>query len=567
MDVNTSSFDKNFRLKAKINGYLLNLSDICAKLVSFLGMGRVFEIRVELTRTWARKIQKRSVEMVRKRSMLIAVALLVVFTISAVAGASNNTLVIGSGAEAVGMDPRLETDVPSYERINLVMEPLVKFAVNMELVPALATEWTVSDDTKTLWFKLREGVNFHDGVPFTAEDVKYTFEWVLEPSNGAPNMGLYADIKEIEIVNDHELIFRLGQANAFLMNNIARMPIVPAHEGDRADFRQKPLGTGPYQFVSWTRDDRMIMTENAEYWGGRPNIPNVTFRPIPEAATRLLAFEAGEIDIYQGGVVPQEINRLEADPKYVVQRTPGTGYNYLGFNTKVGALSDVRVRQAVSYIIHREGIVANVLNGIGTPGIGPVSMSLPWFNEEVQRYEYSPEKAKELLAEAGYQPGQINLRLYTNENPDRMRIAEILQFEAQRAGINVEVIIEEWGAYLARIQETDDFDIFILGWSGQLDPDRAMIRQFHTNGSNNYGKYSNERVDYLLDLGRTVPGESQESIDIYREAQEIVVREVPYGFINYTEEVGLHHPWVGNWEVHPYGAAAWQDAHLMTKNK
>ncbi len=160
------------------------------------------------------------------------------------------------------------------------------------------------------------------------------------------------------------------------------------------------------------------------------------------------------------------------------------------------------------------------------------------------------------------------MRLYTNENTERMRIAEILQFEAQQVGIEVEVIIEEWGgAYLTRIQETDDFDIFILGWSGQLDPDRAMIRQFHTDGANNYGKYSNERVDYLLDLGRTVPPESQDSLDIYGEAQEIVIGEVPYGFINYSEEVGLHHPYIKNWEVHPYGAAAWQDAYLIRKEK
>ncbi len=504
--------------------------------------------------------------MVRTGSMLLAVVVLIL-SLSLVAMADNDTLVIGSGAEAIGLDPRLETDVPSFERINVISQALVQFKVDMELEPCLATEWTVSDDTMTLWFKLREGVHWHDGVPFTAEDVKYTYEWVLNPDNGALNMGLYADIDEIEVVNDYEVIFRLSQPNAFLLNNIARMPITPKHDGDREDFRQRPIGTGPYKFVSWTRDDRMVLVENEEYWGGRPNIPNLIFRAIPENATRLLAFEAGEIDIYQGGVVAQEIDRLEADPNYVVQRTPGTGYNYLGFNTRVGALSDVRVRQAVSYLINREGIVANVLNGIGQPGIGPVSMSLPWFNENLHRYEYSVEKAQELLAEAGYQPGDISLRLYTNENPDRIRIAEILQYECQRAGINVEVFIEEWGAYLARVQETDDFDIFILGWSGQLDPDRAMYRQFHTNGSNNYGKYSNERVDYLLERGRMVPQESQESLDVYREAQEIVVREVPYGFINYTEEVGLHHPYIGNWQAHPYGAAAWQDVQLMTKNK
>lgn len=505
--------------------------------------------------------------MYKSRIVLLVLSLVFVVSFTMVAAANNDTLVIGSGAEAVGLDPRLETDVPSYERINVIMEPLVKFNVEMELVGALAKEWDVSEDTKVLTFELREDVKWHDGTPFTAEDVKYTFEWVLNPNNAAPNQGLYVDIAEMEIVNDYKIIFTLSDPNPFVLNNIARMPITPKHDADRDDFRQKPMGTGPYKFVSWSRDDRLVLVENEDYWGGKPNIPNVVFRSIPENSTRLLAFEAGEIDVYQGGVVPQEITRLEEDPKIVVQRAPGTGYNYLGFNTQVGSLSDVKVRQAVSYLINREGIVSRIYNGIGTPGIGPVSVALPWFNPDVERYEYSVEKAKELLAEAGYEPGEIKLKLYTNDNAERMRMGEILQFEAAQAGIEVEVIVEEWGAYLARIQETDDFDIFILGWSGQLDPDRAMIRQFHTDGSNNYGKYSNERVDYLLDKGRTVPPESQDSLDIYGEAQEIIVREVPYGFINYTEEVGLNHPWIGNWEVHPYSAGAWQDAHLITKNK
>jgi len=138
------------------------------------------------------------------------------------------------------------------------------------------------------------------------------------------------------------------------------MPIVPKHDGDREDFRQKPIGTGPYKLVSWTRDDRMILEANEDYWQGKPIIPNVVFRPIPENATRLLAFEAGEIDVFQGGVVPQEIDRLEADPNYIVQRVTGTGYNYLGFNTQVGSLSDVRVRQALSYVINREWSVSSV---------------------------------------------------------------------------------------------------------------------------------------------------------------------------------------------------------------
>lgn len=501
----------------------------------------------------------------RQLSWLLVVALMLGLTSMALA--QSDTLVIGSGAEAIGLDPRLETDVPSFERINVIMEPLVKFDVDMNLVPCLATDWSFSDDALTLTFQLREGVTWHDGEPFTAADVKYTFDWVLDPANAAPNRGLYADVDKIEVVDDHVVSFHLSKPYSFLLNNIARISVLPKHHGDREDFRQKPIGTGPYFLVSWTRDDRMVLKANDNYWGGKPKMPNLVFRTIPEDSTRLLAFEAGEIDIFQGGVVPHEIQRLEEDARYVVQRAPGTGYNYLGFNTKVGALSNVRVRQAMSHLINREGIVSRILNGIGSPGIGPIPKALPWFNPDVPRYEYSPDKAEALLKEAGYGPGDIKLRLFTNENPTRMRIAEILQFEAQRVGIEVEVFIEEWGAYLSRIQETDDFDIFILGWSGQLDPDRAMIRQFHTDGANNYGKYSNKHLDTLLDHGRTIPPDSQESIDIYGLAQEIVVREVPYGFINYAEEVGLHHTYIKNWTVHPYAAGAWQDVHLMVKEK
>lgn len=501
------------------------------------------------------------------RFVVVALALTLVLGMSGISLADNDTLVIGSGAEAVGLDPRLETDVPSFERINVIIEPLLRIDHSLELEPWLAKSWEFSNDNLTLTFYLEEGITFHDGEPFTAEDVKYTFDWVLDPDNAAPNRGLYEDIQEIVIENDYVVHFHLGQQNSFLLNNIARMPIVPAHDGDRENYRQRPIGTGPYQFVSWTRDDRLVLSAYENYWKGTPNTPNLVFRAIPENSTRLLAFESGEVDMYQGGVVPTELPRLEDDPNLVVQRVAGTGYNYLGFNTKVGPLADVRVRQALSHVINREGIVQRVLNGIGQPGIGPVSPALPWFNEDVRRYDYSPEVAQELLAEAGYEPGEISIRLYTNENADRMRIAEILQFEAQRAGINVEVIIEEWGAYLSRIQDTDDYDIFILGWAGQLDPDRAMIRQFHTDGSNNYTFYSDERLDYLLEKGRTVPPDSQESIDIYREAQAIVVENVPYGFINYSEEVGLSHPYISGYQVHPYAAGAWQDVFKFEKNQ
>ncbi len=503
-----------------------------------------------------------------RRLFGLLLVMVLVFSLSMVVVADPNTLVIGIGAEAPGLDPRVEVDVPAFERINIIMEPLVVFNVDMELEPRLATEWEISDDLLTMTFLLREGVTWHDGEPFTAADVKYTFDWVLDPENDAPNRPLYADIEEVEIEDDYTVHFHLSSSNVFLLNNMARMNVVPKHRGDDTDFRTNPVGTGPYMFERWVRDDRLELKAYNDYWGGEPITPNLIIKTIPESSTRLMAFEAGEIDVYQGGIVPLELSRLEIEPSYVVQRSPSTGYDYFAFNTKNPPLDNVYVRQAICHLINREAIVERVWAGIGTPGVTPVPAALPWYNDDVRRYDYSLEKARELLEKAGYPDGGFTLEFYTNaENAERIRMGELLQFELARVGIYLNINTEEWGAYLDRILGTDDYDVYLLGWSGQLDPDRAMYRQFHTDGAMNDTYISDERLDYLLEKGLTLPPDSQESLDVYREAQDIVVELAPYGFIRYYEEVALQHDYLKGYTIHPYPANAWMDAHLFWKDK
>ena len=500
----------------------------------------------------------------RFRMLLTALAFAVALFGASNAMAQSGQITIGAGAEISSLDPRIATDVPSFERIGVMMEPLVVFGHDLNLEPRLATEWEFAEDGSSLTFSLRDDVTFHDGSPFTSADVKYTFEWVLDPENGAQNRPLYEDIASIDTPDDTTVVFNLSDLNAFLLNNIARMPIVPEGSGD--DFGENPVGTGPYMFDELVRDDRLVVTAFADYWGGTPNVETIVFRPIPEDGTRLLAFEAGEIDLMQAQPVPTELPRIEEDERFVVERSPGTGYTYVGMNNRSEPLDDVRVRQAVSHLLPREAIVERILNGIGETGFSMLSPEMTWFNPDVTTYDYDPERASELLAEAGVTEG-TTLRLHTNENPVRMQVAEILEFELSQVGVNLDVTIEEFGAFLDRVQTTDDFDLFILGWSGQLDPDRAMIRQFTTDGSANYTFYSNERVDELLNQGRLVDPTSQESIDIYFEAQEIVMEEAPYAYVFYTEEIAMMHPWIGGWGVHPYGAAAYQNAHLITTDR
>ncbi len=496
-------------------------------------------------------------------SALIAACALVLFGF---AQAQGDRLIIGSTSEVSGFDPRTAVDVPSFERINVIMEPLVVFDRGLGLQPRLATAWEFSDDGLTLAFDLREGVLFHDGREFTSEDVRFTFESVLDPDTGAVNRPLYTAIGTIDTPDPYRVVFNLNTPTAFLINNIARQPIVPANAAE--DFNLRPVGTGPYQFESQVRDDRLVLRRFDDYWGGAGSIEFLEFRVIPENATRLLAFEAGEIDVTQGQLPPEELPRLEEDPRFVLERTPGTGYTYLGMNTISEPLDDVRVRQALNHLIPREGIVERVMNGNAFPGISMILPTMPWFNPDVRRYPYDPELARELLEEAGVDFSEP-LRLYTNDNAVRIQVAEILNFEFSQIGLDLQVSIEEFGAFIDRILNSDDYDMFILGWGGQLDPDRATIRQFHSGepGSSNFTYYANPRVDELLDVATATDPTSQESIDLYREIQEIVVEESPFAFIFYTEETALYQSYVGGWSVHPYSPNTYQDAHLITKDR
>jgi peptide/nickel transport system substrate-binding protein len=490
--------------------------------------------------------------------------LLALFGFGAAQTTSQERLVIGSSGELSTLDPRVGVDVFSFERISAIMEPLVVFAPDLSLEPRLAESWTFSDDGLTLTFNLRQGVMFHHGREFTAADARYTLEWVLDPDNAAQNRPLYADIESIDTPDDSTLVLNLSEANAFLLNNIARLPVVPHDLGDDEGFASNPVGTGPYRFESLTRDDRLVLTAFPDYWGGRGSIDVVEFRPIPEDGTRLLALEGGELDMYQGNVVPSELARLEADERFVVDRTPAAGYVYLGMNNVNEPLGNVQVRQAISYMIPREAIVERILEGVGRPGISMIIPDMPWFNPDVMRFDYDPERARELLAEAGFEEGGFSLRLYTDENPARVQIAEILQAELAQVGIDMSVNVEEFGAVLDRFLDTDDYDLFLLSWNGQLDPDRAMFRQFTTGGAfSGFINYSNPRVDELVNRGRLVPPDSQESIAIYQEAQAIIVEEAPYAFIFYIEEVALAHADITGWQVHPYNAVTYQNLHRV----
>jgi len=502
------------------------------------------------------------------RIRLVLVALATLALLFAGLALAQTRLIVGGTAEASGLDPRRVNDVPSYHRIYTMFEPLLVWEKDLSYRPRLATEWSFSEDGSAITFKLREGVKFHHGTEFTSADVKYTIEWMTNPDNPVLNRQLWNSLARVETPDPYTVVVHLDPVNVWALNALARLPIVPADIGDLESFPNEPSGTGPFQFVEWVRDDRLVLSRFDDYWDPeRGNVDEVVIRTIPEDAARLLAFEAGEIDLYHGQVVPLEVDRLEAETDWVTRIT-GLGWTYLGFNMRVPELADARVRQAFYHLLPSEAIVQRVYNGIGTVSVGPISPDSIYFSPDVPTYPYDPERARELLAEAGYADG-FSLRLHTNSNNAvRMQIAEILQFEAAQVGIQIEFTGEEFGAFIDRILgEERDFDLFILGWAGNVDPDYATYGLFRSEASNNYIGYSNPAVDELLDRGRTLEPGSPESIANYQQVQNLLMADVPFAFFNNSEEIGLVQDWIEGWGVHPYSSATYMDLHKVTKSR
>jgi peptide/nickel transport system substrate-binding protein len=499
------------------------------------------------------------------RTSLAGVLLAAILALCGGGLAQLDRVVIGSVADASGLDPRLVADTPSLQPIHAVMEPLVAYDRDLGLVPRLATGWEVSDEGVTIRFALRPGVTFHHGKAFTAEDVRFTFESLLDPELGSPLRSQFAMIERIETPDDHTVVFHLRSPNAFLVSRAARVPIVPADMAMvPAVFSLRPYGTGPYRFDSWVRGDRLVLTRFDDYWGGAGGPATLEFRVVPDVRARLEAFETGEVDIVQGQLPPAELERLAADPDVVLERTPGTGYTYLGFNTRSELLADVRVRQALSHLIPREAIVERVMAGNAVPGVSMLVPTMPWFPDDAERFEYDPARARELVDELELDQ-DAPLRLLTNDNAVRIAMAETLAEEFGRVGLAVDVVVEGFAEYLERLHQTADYDLFLLGWSDQVDPERATTRQFHSGplGTANYGYYANPRVDELIELGLRTDPASDESVAIYREIATIVADDAPVAFVLYVEETALHRPGIEGWHVHPYAPAAYQDAHLI----
>lgn len=483
-------------------------------------------------------------------------------------------LVFGRGADSVQLDPAKVTDGESIYVTNQVYDTLVRYEQeSTDVKPALATKWNVSEDGKTWTFELREGVKFHDGTDFTADDVVYNFKRWTEGSDyiyygymfGASEDNPGGIIDSVKAVNDYEVQFTLEKPNAPFLYTLAMPPFAIASPdaikeyGD--DYQKHPVGTGPFVFKSWAKDDKIVLEKNPDYFGEVADIDEVIFRVIPDNGARLMELQAGSIDL-MNGLNPQDIKTVEDDSNLQIIRRPSMNVSYLALNTmKEGPLQDKRVRQAINLAVDKEKLLT-LFEGIGKPAKNPMPPRLWGYNDDVKDYGYDPDEAKRLLAEAGYGDG-FDLTLYTMSNPrpylpQPKFSAQVIQQMLGDVGINVKIIENDWDTHLTKT-ENGEHDMAFLGWTGDngdpdnflyvlLDKDNAKV-----GSAGNIAFYKNDKVHDLLIKAQTEMNKEKRT-EYYMEAQQIIHDDAPWLPIAHTTPPLAASKKVTEYIPHPTGS-------------
>lgn len=444
----------------------------------------------------------------------------------------DKSIVIGRANDIVGLDPGYLTE--SAQVVDNIFETLVTRDKNEKLVPGLATSWK-QVNAKTWEFKLRKGVKFTNGEKMNANAVKYSIDRVISSKSKAPTKSYISTIKEVKVVNANTVKVITKTEDPLIPVRFSRYPteVVPPKYVEKVGqekFAQKPVGTGPYKFSSWKKGSEVVLKVNKDYWGKAPEVKKVTFRSIPEAATRVSSLENGETDIITD-VSPSQIKSIESSSKAKLSNVKrGGNIVYVGLKTNKGPLKDVRVRKALNYAVNVKTIVKNVLDNtaVATNSIyGPKDFG---YAGEPKGYSYNVKKAKKLLKEAGYEKGfTIDLdtvNWYIKNTDVAQAIAEQLK------AVNIKVKVHNIGnsVYRESVPNGKQSDMYVLGWSStnSLDADAAAYAVFHSSSS--YSTYSNKKVDKLFDEARSTSNDKKRK-KLYAEVQSLIIKESPRIFL------------------------------------
>ncbi len=519
--------------------------------------------------------------MLRKRSILLLMLVSLLALALALVGcgggdkekaaqtAKPKVFVFGQGADPRGLDPAFVDDGESANPIVNIYDGLVRYKTgSTEIEPALATEWSPSADGKEWTFKLRQGVKFHDGTPFNADAVVFSVSRQLPPqrTDAMPYASFtFGPVEKVEKVDDYTVKFILSEPYAPFLANLAMAlaaPIVsPAAVEKYGDkFIENPVGTGPFKFVQWKKGEQIVLEANKEYWDGAPKLDKLVYKFIKENSVRASELRTGSIQA-MNGLDPNDVKMLE-DAGLNVIKNPGMNINYLGFFCNKKPFNDPKLRLAVSHAINRENLINFLYQGLAELPNSVLPSFMPGHDKSLQAPEYNPEKAKQLLAEAGYANGlKVTLLTYSNVRPYNPvggdKLAAAIQADLRKVGIEAEIKTYPWKEYkeiyTPEIVEAGDFMLY--GWIGDNgDPDNflSLLETKEIKSTLNAAKYSNKKVDELLVKAR-IAQKQEERTAAYSELQKIVQAEAPWVFLGHSKDMAAVSKNVEGFDLHPVG--------------
>lgn len=417
----------------------------------------------------------------------------------------DKTFTYASTSDVVGLSPILMNDSPSANVTEQVYEQLFQRNVEtMEIEPKLAESYETPDEN-TWVIKLKEGIKFHDGTPFNAEAVKYTFDKLRDPATAAPRASLLEPVDTINVLDEYTVEIKTKYPyGAFLASlSHTNAAIVSPTADQKQDLMKEPVGTGPFKFVSWTPGDQIVLEANEDYWGGAPDLKKVVYKVVPEISTAISMLQTGEVQFIDN-LPTEQIKRIESLDNVNIEKMEGSPVYFLAFNQLREVNQDPEFREAVASAMDRDAFVSK-LNGLGVRSdsvIGPKVFGYD-ASEDKAGTPYDLEKAKSLVEKNGY--GNKPIKLLTANRSNYILMAEIVQAQLTEAGFNVQIESMEWATFLDAAL-AGDYDLTFLSWSNVTgDGSELFYPNFHSDniGSSNRAQYSNPAFDKLVEESRT----------------------------------------------------------------
>ncbi len=512
----------------------------------------------------------------RGASIAILAILEILASFVLVSGADSSqrggTLIFGRGGDSIGLDPGHEMDGESFKVCDNIYDTLVQYRDgSTELAPGLATTWESSEDGLIWTFHLRQGIKFHDGSPFNAEAVLFSLNRQHEPAHPFHRVGgtygywidagLADVVDKITAPDDSRVQIYLKKPYAPFIYTMTMPPFAivspTAVRKWGAEFTNHPVGTGAFKFVRWDRNDKIVLEANDAYWNGRPNLDRIIFRAIPDNAVRFINLQEGSLHAIQFPN-PDDLPLIQGDTNLQLIVEPGMSIGYLAMNMDKPPFDNRKVRLAMNHAVNKNAIVEHLYQGTGIAAKNPIPPTLWSYDDTIEDYDYNPEKAKNLLAEAGY-PNGFETTLWALPVPrpyipDGRMLSEVLQSNFRDIGVETKIVTFDWGTYLEKTKN-GEHDMALLGWSADFgDPDNFLYYLLSKTAAKkpagNIAFYRSDEMQDVLERAR-ISNDSDERIALYKQAQAIFHRDVPWVPIAHAQQILVANKKVQNLKLHP----------------